>query len=74
MLKLDPALFIWHDENNEIIGLIAVYVDKFLCTGVSLFLETILGKLRKSCSVDDEERNVLVFLDKMLNSKVIKHC
>ena len=74
MLKLDPALFIWHDENNEIIGLIAVYVNNFLCTGISLFLETILGKLRKSCSVDNEERNVLVFLDKMLNSKVIKHC
>ena len=61
-------------ENNEIIGLIAVYVNNFLCTGISLFLETILGKLRKSCSVDDEERNVLVFLDKMLNSKVMKYC
>ena len=74
MLKLDPALCIWHDENNEIIGLIAVYVNNFLCTSISLFLETILGKLRKSCSVDDEERNVLVFLDKMLNSKVMKYC
>ena len=55
MLKLDPALFIWHDENNEIIGLVAVYVNNFLCTGISLFPETILGKLRKSCSVDNEE-------------------
>ena len=55
MLKLDPALCIWHDENNEIIGLIAVYVNNFICTSISLFLETILGKLRKSCSVDDEE-------------------
>ena len=45
ILKLDPPLFMWHDENNEIIRLIAAHPEDFLCTSKSLFLETILEKL-----------------------------
>ena len=56
VLKLDPALFMWHDENNEIIRLIAAHPEDFLCTCKSLFLETILEKLWKSFSIGNEEQ------------------
>ena len=41
----DPALFTWHDKNNNIIVLIAAHVEDFLCTGENLFSESILTKL-----------------------------
>ena len=54
--KFDPALFMWHDRNNNIIGLTAVHVDDFLRTGENSFLESILTKLQKSFSVGKEEQ------------------
>ena len=60
--KLDSALFMWHDESNKIIGWIAVHVDDFLCTGESLFPETILGKLVKSFRIGNEEQECFRFL------------
>ena len=66
--KFDPALFMWHDKNN-IIGLIAVHVDDFLCTGENSFLESILTKLQKSFSVGKEEQKCFRFLGLNVQSK-----
>ena len=64
----------WHDENNKIIKLIAVHVDDFLCTSKSLFLETILGKLRKSFSIGNKEQECFHFLGlniKLQNNEIL---
>ena len=67
--KFDPALFMWHDKNNNIIGLIALHVDDFLCNGENSFLESILRKLRKSFSAGKEEQKRFGFLGLSVQSK-----
>ena len=67
--KFDPALFMQYDKNNNIIGLIAVHVDDFLCTGENSFLESISTKLRKLISVGKEEQKCFRFLGLNVQSK-----
>ena len=69
ILKLGLALFMWHDENNKIIGLIAVHADDFLRTHKSLFLKAILGKLWKSFSIVNEEKECFHFLGVSVKSQ-----
>ena len=70
--KFDPALFMWHDRNNNIIGLIAVHIDDFLRTGENSFLESILTKLQKSFSVAKEEQKCFHLLGLNVQSKPVK--
>ena len=44
--KVDPSLFLWYNESDELIGYIIVHVDDFLFAGSPDFHKTIITKLR----------------------------
>ena len=40
--KIDPSLFIWCNIKQGVVGLMEIYVDDFLCTGDSDFIESLI--------------------------------
>ena len=57
----DPALYMWH-ENEDLMGVIYVHVDDFLCSGTNMFFQNIIFKLCKTFSVGKEENNSFRYL------------
>ena len=43
--KIDPSRFIWCNSKQEVVGLMAIHVDDFLCTGDSDLRESIISKI-----------------------------
>ena len=56
-----PALFTWH-ESEDLIGVICVGVDDFLCSGTNMFFQIIIFKLCKKCLIGKEENNFFRYL------------
>ena len=52
---VDPALFIWHNEESQPIGMIAIHVDDFLWSGNSTFQTNVIMKIREFFSIGREE-------------------
>ena len=44
--KINPSLFIWCNTKQEVVGLMAINVDDFLCTGDNDFTESLISKLQ----------------------------
>ena len=53
--KVDPSLFLWYNENDELIGYILVHVDNFLFAQNQDFHKTIIIKLRGTFLIGKED-------------------
>ena len=53
--KYDKAVFIWHDSNGELIGIVACHVDDFLLAGNSEFHQMVVIQIRNVFAIGSEE-------------------
>ena len=44
--EIVPSLFIWCNTKQEVVSLMAMHVDDFLCTGDNDFIESLISKLQ----------------------------
>lgn len=61
-LKLDQAVFVWHDSNGMLCGIIGVHVDDFLYGGTHDFEQNVISKLRSIFQVGLEESSGLIYI------------
>ena len=54
--KFDPAVFIWHDDEGNLEGIVASHVDDFLWGGNKLFETNIIAKLKETFKISKEQR------------------
>ena len=62
MSKADPALFYCHNNNNKLIGIIAIHVDDFLWAGTNDFEQNFISKIRKTFVVGKENQSLFKYL------------
>ena len=60
-LKLDQAVFVWHNPDNTLMGAIVVHVDDFIFGGTSEF-QIIINKIKKEFTVGTEESGSMKYL------------
>ena len=53
--KLENTLFSWHNEEENIVGIMCTHVDDFCYGGNEFFEREVIGKMRKSLRVGSEE-------------------
>ena len=58
----DNALFMWHDSCNNIIGILAMHVDDFVCSGNEYFEKDIISTLKKKFLVGTHEYGTFKYL------------
>ena len=56
ILKIDPILFIWHDENGNLQGFNLFHTDNFLSAGNNNFHNSITTKLKVAFLIGKEEK------------------
>ena len=56
ILKIDPALFIWYNENGNLQGFVPVYVDDFLFAESDKFHKSIITKLKATFLIGKGEK------------------
>ena len=54
--KVDPSLFLWYNESEELIGYILVHVDDFLFAGNKDFHKTMITKLKRIFLIGKEAK------------------
>ena len=52
----DDALFIWHNENGQLIGVIASHVDDFLFTGDKTFHKQVINQIKVQFKIGQESK------------------
>ena len=57
----DTALFIRH-ENEDLIDIICVHIDDFLCSRTNMFFQNVIFKLCKTFSIWKEKNNLSTYL------------
>ena len=69
--KINPSLFIWCNTKQEVVGLMAINVDDFLCTGDNDFTESLISKLQDNFVLGKifgteykTEGNIITFVQK----------
>ena len=67
---LDPALFHWQN-NNQVIGLVAVHVDDFIWCGNIEFKNTVINDLRRTFLVGKEETKCFQYLGVQLKQSLM---
>ena len=74
MLKLggkvsvyDNALFLWHDGDNNLLGLLACHVDDFMFAGSDWFLSEVIGNVKKIFQVSSHQLSSFKFLGVNVN-------
>ena len=50
--KVDPAVFYWQNECNDVHGILACHVDDFIWGGDQSFVDIVIPKLRSVFCVD----------------------
>ena len=60
--KVDPAVFYWKDENNDVHGILACHVDDFIWGGDQMFVEAVIPKLRSMFNVGREETETFKYV------------
>ena len=69
VLRLDPALFLWHRE-NLLIRIIALHVDDFLWSGDDHFERTVINKLWHTFVIGKEEKRSFRYLGLNIQHKI----
>ena len=69
--KINPSLFIWCNTKQEVVGLMAINVDDFLCTGDNDFTESLISKIQDNFVLGKifgteykTEGNIITFVQK----------
>ena len=58
----DNALFMWHDDNMNLIGVLVMHVDDFELTGNGIFEKNVVSVLKKRLKVGSHETKTFKFL------------
>ena len=59
--KLDPAVFVYKNSNNEIIGFVGVHVDDFIHAGTVLFNDKVIAPLMAEFKVGKNEKQSFMY-------------
>ena len=51
----DNALFLWHDDNGMLIGILVSQVDDFACAGNQNFQTTVIEEFKKTFKIKQHE-------------------
>ena len=60
--KYDPVIFYWHNEKNELIGILCSHVDDFCFGGTVKFNEGIISKLAEKLKVGEREKKEFKYI------------
>lgn len=60
--KVDPAVFDWLDQDNNVTGVLACHVDDFIWGGSQMFSNTVIPHLRSKLSVGREAHDNFPFV------------
>ena len=60
--KLDQGIFMFFDTNNELFGLITVWVDDVIWAGTPLFNDNIISKLKQTFSFGFESERAFTYI------------
>ena len=63
MSAYDNALFLWHDATSNLMGILAMHVDKFVICGNDLFQKNVISELKKIFKVGLPESGTFKFLE-----------
>ena len=63
----DQALFLWHDCEGQLVGIIACHVDDFALCGNTWFQKQVLQKIMKNFKVGDHQSGTFKHLGLMMN-------
>ena len=58
----DNALFLWHDGDNNLLGLLACHVDDFMFAGSEWFNSEVIGKVKETFQISSHELSSFKFL------------
>ena len=64
--KIASSLSLWY-KGNKLIGIMATYVDNFLCTGNDEFIQSFLTNLQKPFAIGKDEIKCFKYLGLSLN-------
>jgi len=60
--KMEPALFIWHDENGDLSGVLTSHVDDFLWAGTEEFEKEVIAGVRKELVIGKEDEDTFRYV------------
>ena len=63
----DNALFLWHDANRNLIGILAMHVDDFVFCGNKLFKKEVIAVLKEKFKVGTHESGTFKYLGLNVN-------
>ena len=61
-LKLDLAVFTWHDSYGVCCGIMATHVDDFVYGGMADFINSVIPQLRSTFQISSEESNGMKYV------------
>lgn len=61
-LQLDQAVFVWHDNDGNLDGLMVIHVDDFLYGGNNTFGQSVIAEFRKIFTIGTEESRGMKYL------------
>ena len=61
-LKLDLAVFAWHEPNGVCCGIMATHVDDFVYGGTADFINSVIPQLRSTFQISSEESNGMKYV------------
>ena len=66
-LRIDQAVFVWHNSSGDLEGIMVIHVDDFLYGGTETFKSNIIEKVHQAFTVGTEESSGMKYLGLMVS-------
>ena len=67
----DNALFLWHNKDNELIGILAVHVDDFSFAGTDRFQSDVINEVKRTFEIKTHDVGSFKFLGLRVNQSSV---
>ena len=67
----DNALFLWHNENNKMIGILACHVDDFSFAGTDRFQSEVIDEVKRTFQIKTHDVGSFKFLGLRVNQSSV---